>query len=115
MVKKSKEDDSYYLFKSNKPEKKFFILKNGQPPFIHFGASLYDDYTQHLDKERRDRYLKRAKKIKNKNGDLTFDDPKSPNFWAINLLWNRPSIEESIQKLYNKNKIKVIDMRFFDY
>ena len=37
---------------------------------IHFGSSQYPDYLIHKDKERRERYLARAKKIKNKQGEL---------------------------------------------
>ena len=54
---------------------------------IHFGSSQYPDYLIHRDKERRERYLARAKKIKNKQGELTYTNPESSNFSSINLLW----------------------------
>ena len=54
---------------------------------IHFGSSTYPDYLIHKDKERKDRYLARAKKIKNKQGELTYTNPESANFWSVNLLW----------------------------
>ena len=38
---------------------------------IHFGSSQYSDYLIHKDKKRKERYLSRAKKIKNKQGELT--------------------------------------------
>ena len=54
---------------------------------IHFGSPQYPDYLIHKDKERRERYLARAKKIKNKQGELTYTNPESSNFWSVNLLW----------------------------
>ena len=53
---------------------------------IHFGSSQYPDYLIHRDKERKERYLARAKKIKNKQGELTYTNPESSNFWSVNLL-----------------------------
>ena len=47
---------------------------------IHFGSSQYPDYLIHKDKERREWYLARAKKIKNKQGELTYTNPESANF-----------------------------------
>ena len=40
-----------------------------------------------LSKHRRDKYLARAKKIKNKQGELTYTNPESSNFWNVHLLW----------------------------
>ena len=54
---------------------------------IHFGSSQYPDFLIHKDKERKERYLTRAKKIKNKQGELTYTNPESANFWSVNLLW----------------------------
>lgn len=56
--------------------------------WIHFGDTRYQDYTQHGDPDRRKRYLKRAKSIRNKNGMLTYRDPYSPNYWSVKYLWN---------------------------
>ena len=38
---------------------------------VHFGSSKYPDFLIHQDEERRDKYLTRATKIKNKSGELT--------------------------------------------
>ena len=54
---------------------------------VHFGSPNYPDYTIHKDKDRRDKYLARAKKIKNKSGELTYTNPESANFWSVHLLW----------------------------
>ena len=65
---------------------------------IHFGASNMEQYKDstglglyshldHNDKERRKRYLARAKGIKDKNGNLTWNNPESPNFYSVKYLW----------------------------
>ena len=48
---------------------------------------MHEDFLQHQDPERRLRYRKRASKIKNKYGKLTYKDPKYANYWSYHLLW----------------------------
>ncbi len=86
--KKSELPKNKY-FKSWLPTKKLVIrvVKNGRDELIHFGHKDYQDFTEHKDKERRKRYLARAKGIKNKQGKLTFKDPFSANYHAIKVLW----------------------------
>ena len=60
-------------------------LKSGKK--VHFGSSKYEDYLTHKDKDRRDKYLARATKIKNKQGELTYNNPESANYWLTKLLW----------------------------
>ena len=71
--------------KKRKNNKYVATLPGGKK--IHFGSSNYLDFLIHEDKERRERYLARAKKIKNKNGELTFNNPESANYWSVKLLW----------------------------
>ena len=80
----------YKPFKSKAKNKKYsvYVMKDGKKKLIHFGDSRYEDFTQHKDKERRKSYLKRAKGIKNKKGELTYKDKNSANYWSIKLLWN---------------------------
>ena len=54
---------------------------------VHFGSPKYPDFLFHKDEERRDRYLSRATKIKNRQGELTHEIKESPNFWSSKLLW----------------------------
>ena len=72
-------------YSSRKNNKYMATLPSGKK--IHFGSPHYPDYLIHKDKERRERYLARAKKIKNKQGELTYTNPKSANYWSVNLLW----------------------------
>ena len=72
-------------YSTRKNNKYVTTLSSGKK--IHFGSSQYPDFLIHKDKERRERYLARAKKIKNKQGELTYTNPESANFWSVNLLW----------------------------
>ena len=73
---------------------------------VHFGSPKYPDYTIHKDKERRDKYLTRATKIKNKQGELTYTNPESANFWSTRLLWGGGSQKKNENRLKNFNKKK---------
>ena len=72
-------------YSKRKNNKYMVTLSSGKK--IHFGSSHYPDYLIHKDQERKERYLARAKKIKNKQGELTYTNPESSNFWSVNLLW----------------------------
>ena len=72
-------------YSTRKNNKYVATLSSGKK--IHFGSSQYPDFLIHKDKERKERYLTRAKKIKNKQGELTYTNPESANFWSVNLLW----------------------------
>ena len=72
-------------YSSRKNSKYMATLPGGKK--IHFGSPNYPDYLTHKDKERRDKYLTRAKKIKNKQGELTYTNPESSTYWSVHLLW----------------------------
>ena len=70
--------------KSETPGKKFdaiFLLDNGRTKTTHFGDSSMGDYTQHHDKERRERYRARHKK------DLNTGDPTRAGYLSYYILW----------------------------
>ena len=71
---------------SEKPDKKLKVYVGGR--WIHFGASAYEDFTTHRDTKRQANYCRRAGAIKDKLGRLTGNDPGSPNYYAMRLLWD---------------------------
>jgi hypothetical protein len=88
----------YKPFVSTAKNKKYsvYVMKDGKKTLIHFGDKKYQhfsdkigNYSQldHNDKERQKSYLARAKGIKNKEGELTWKDKNSPNYWAVRILW----------------------------
>ena len=76
------ESLDYSKRKNNK-----YMVKLPNKKKVHFGSPEYEDFTIHKDEERRKKYLARAKKIKNKKGELTYTNPESSNYWSVNLLW----------------------------
>ena len=80
-------------YSTRKNNKYMVTLKSGKK--VHFGSSKYEDYLTHKDKERREKYLTRATKIKNKQGELTYIDSESANFWSVNLLWPKNDLKEN--------------------
>ena len=89
-------------YSKRKNNKYMVTLESGKK--VHFGSTKYADYLTHKDKERRDKYLARATKIKNKQGELTYNNPESANFWSVNLLGLKKF--KRIKKIYNKMSSK---------
>ena len=86
----------YYPYKSDKPEKKFYIITNDNKK-VYFGAAGYEDFTTHKDEERKQRYIARHKK----NED--WDDINIAAFWSRFYLWEKPTKKEpyeNIKKIY---------------
>ena len=74
----------------NKDKKYDAIIDNKRR--ISFGASGYSDYTQHHDKERKQRYINRHKK----NEDWGVTGVNSAGFWSKNLLWQDKTLSKTI-------------------
>ncbi len=87
------------------PNKKYSVLvkiktDDGKSKIkrINFGDSNMEQFRDstglgvwshldHGDKKRRQNYLRRAKGIKNKAGELTYKDKTSPNYYSVRYLW----------------------------
>lgn len=66
---------------------------------VHFGAAGYEDFTQHKDPARQKRYLARHK------NDPTSKD--TPGFWARELLWSKPSMQEAVKHVEKKLNVNI--------
>ena len=97
-------------YSTRKNNKYMVTLKSGKK--VHFGSTKYADYLTHKDKDRREKYLTRATKIKNKQGELTHTNPESANFWSVNLLWPKNDLKEIkksiIIKMKSSNEISCV-------
>jgi hypothetical protein len=107
--------NKYYLYDSDKPNKKYYILftnpKTGREKRIYFGAikpngEPYEDYTIHKNDERKKRYINRHRGMGEK-----WNDPTTAGFYALHLLWNKPSLGASIKDTNEKYGIKIIRKR----
>lgn len=84
---------------SNNKDKKYDAVfsKDGREKTIPFGASGYIDYTKAPhDEKRKELYLKRHSKNENWN------NPLSAGSLSKHILWNKPSLKESIKDFKNK-------------
>ena len=70
---------------STRKGKKWAVLYEGK--WVHFGATGYEDFTQHKDPARRANYRRRHGAIRLKDGRLAYTVPTSPAFWSWELLW----------------------------
>ena len=86
LIKNAKNLGAESLEYSPRKNNKYMVKLPGGKK-VHFGSPKYEDYTVHKDKERRDKYLSRAMKIKNKQGELTYNNPEPSNYWSVHLLW----------------------------
>ena len=109
MVKK----DTFYLFKSDKPEKKMVMLMPTFKHIHHFGSSAHRDFTlmsdktskfYEPDKERREKirqnYIKRHQR-----------DPKgvhNPSSMSDLILWTEPTLRKGITRYEKKFNVKVV-------
>lgn len=100
------------LTKSDNPKKKWMvILPDGKK--VRFGATGYDDFTQaNKDEERylekKKRYLERHKKREDWN------DWETAGFYSRWLLWNKPSLRDSIKDTNKRFNIHIIKVRKVD-
>ena len=86
LTKKAQKLGAETLDYSTRKNNKYMVtLPEGKK--VHFGSPKYPDFLFHKDQERRDRYLSRATKIKNRQGEFTHELIESPNFWSSKLLW----------------------------
>jgi hypothetical protein len=68
------------IYFSTHRDKKYMIIHPVTGKKIHFGSSLYQDYTKHGDDKRRQMFRKRNHKWKTA-------DPYTPSFASYYLLW----------------------------
>ena len=90
----------YYPYKSDKPNKKYYIITNDNKK-VYFGASGYSDFTIHKDEARKQRYLNRHRN----NENWTKSGINSAGFWSRWLLWNLPTISSSYQDIKKRFNI----------
>lgn len=76
----------------------YLVNEEGRERHVDFGATGYEDYTQHQDPKRKALYMLRhkAREDWSKSGVFT------AGFWSRWLLWNRSSIRASLQDVKSR-------------
>ena len=93
------------ISKSKNKDKKYDARIDGKKT-VSFGAAGYSDYSVHKNPERKQRYIDRHKKNEN------WSDPTTAGFYAKNLLWNKPTLTESIKDTNKKFKNINIKLKY---
>ena len=92
----------YKPYKSDKPDKKYYIITNDNKK-VYFGAAGMSDFTIHKDEARKQRYIDRHKKNESKYWNKSGIDTAS--FWSRFLLWNLTTISSSYQDIKKRFNI----------
>ena len=90
----------YYPYKSDKPDKKYYIITDNDKK-VYFGAAGMSDFTIHKDEARKQRYINRHKR----NENWTISGKDTAGFWSRWLLWDKPTIKESYSDIKKRFKL----------
>ena len=90
----------YHPYKSNKPNKKYYIITKNDKK-VYFGQAGASDFTIHKDVARKQRYINR-----HKNESKFWHDPDTASYWALKYLWSYPTKEEAYQHIKKELKRK---------
>ena len=90
----------YYPYKSDKPNKKYFIITKDNKK-VYFGQAGASDFLQHGDEIRKMGYINRHKK----NEDWTKSGIDTAGFWSRWILWHLPTIKESYNDIKRRFNI----------
>ncbi len=92
-----------YLTNSNLKSKKYdAVFPTGTK--ISFGAKGYSDFTINKDDQRKMNYIKRHKINENWN------DIEKAGTWSRFILWNKPSLNQSIRDMERIFNVQIINM-----
>ena len=67
---------------------------------VSFGQKNASDYTLHKDEDRKNRYTQRHKN----HEDWSKSGIKTAGFYAKHVLWNKPSLNESVADMNKKQR-----------
>lgn len=73
---------------------------------IHFGAKGYSDFTMHQDTKRKESYIARHEG----NEDWTKSGVLTAGFWSRWVLWNKPSLKDSISDVRKRFKLVTVNV-----
>lgn len=71
---------------------------SGREKVVRVGAKGMDDFTKTRDQEQKERYIRRHQARE----DWRLSGILSSGFWAKHLLWNKPTLRESIQDVKSR-------------
>ena len=94
------------ITKSKKPDKKYDARVDGTKT-DSFGQKGASDFTKHKNTDRKERYIDRHKARE----DWTKSGAKTAGFYSKHVLWNKPTLKESIDDINKRFKNLNIKMK----
>ena len=70
---------------SDRKDKRFYVLYNGR--VINFGSKQGQTFIDHGNENKKNAWIARHSKIKNKAGELVIKLKTSPSYWSYKILW----------------------------
>lgn len=96
------------LTQSDRPNKRFQItMKNpetGRNKTVHFGANSGSTFIDHQDSTKRKNYIARHREL---NEDWSKQGINTAGFWSRWLLWNKPTLEQTIKFIEKKFNVTI--------
>jgi len=89
----------YYPYKSDKPDKKYYIITKDNKK-VYFGQASAPDFTITKNEEQKKRYIQRHQKNETKYWNKSGVDTAS--FWSRFYLWEYPTKEEAYKHIKQK-------------
>lgn len=71
---------------SKRRDKRFYVIFNGKT--INFGSNTNNTFIDHGNIKKKNAWVARHSKIKNKEGNFVIRLKTSPDFWSYRLLWD---------------------------
>lgn len=94
--------DTFYLLNSTRKNKLFMVKfinpKTNMINTIHFGNRASSQFPIHKNVKTKENYLNRH----HNREDWTNEGIDTPGFWSRWILWNKPSIDDSIKDTENR-------------
>lgn len=101
-------DKTYYLQKLSNDKKKYSVQLPNSKKHVKFGAEGMMDYTLYYKKDGKEVADKHRDSYKARHKSDKLHDLEMPGFWAMNLLWNQPTVKQSIKDIEKKHNIKIV-------
>jgi hypothetical protein len=91
------------VMSSRKNKKLMAIFEiDGHIKKVHFGSKTSQTYLDHNDNLKKSYYIKRHKAL----GTEDIDNPTTPAALSMFLLWNKPTLDESIRSYKDRFNIQ---------
>ena len=94
------------ITKSKKPDKKYDARIDGTKT-VSFGQKGASDFTKHKNTDRKERYIDRH----NNNEDWNKSGAKTAGCYSKHVLWNKPTLKESIDDINKRFKNLNVKMK----